>query len=239
MGDVVTALGKRFLGRPYEGGTLGIQPHEQLVLNLHSFDCVTFVENVLALAECVKSNRLSHDAYAEFVGTIRYRAGKRGDYSTRLHYFSDWIEDNERKGFVRDITKDLGGIPRRRVINYLSDHQRDTLTAMADSLLEKMEKIEQEIGGRTIYVLPSAQLSRVESKIQDGDLIALTTDIKGLDIRHTGFAIRMDDNRIHLLHASETDKKVEITNETLVQYLSHHPFDSGLMICTAVVRVDK
>ncbi len=43
-------IGKFFLGTPYVVGTLETKRGEHLVVNLREFDCVTFVENVVALA---------------------------------------------------------------------------------------------------------------------------------------------------------------------------------------------
>jgi hypothetical protein len=42
MGTVVSSTARWFIGSPYEAGTLDKPDTEQLVANLHSFDCVTF-----------------------------------------------------------------------------------------------------------------------------------------------------------------------------------------------------
>ncbi len=61
---------------------------------------------------------------------------------------------------------------------------------------------------------------------ENGDLIAITTDIKGLDVMHVGLAVRLG-SRIHLLHASEAEKRVVISDVTLHQYLSRTKDDDG------------
>jgi hypothetical protein len=43
----------------------------------------------------------------------RYRGGEcTGDYLSRLHYLEDWLYDNNRRGLVEDLTRDLGWTQR-------------------------------------------------------------------------------------------------------------------------------
>ncbi|MEM6785218.1 MAG: N-acetylmuramoyl-L-alanine amidase-like domain-containing protein, partial [Bacteroidota bacterium] len=49
MGDLVTMVGAALVGTPYMDGLLDVDDEETLVLNLRAFDCVLYVENVLAL----------------------------------------------------------------------------------------------------------------------------------------------------------------------------------------------
>ncbi len=64
---------------------------EQLVINLTGLDCTTFLENSLALARCIKKGTTSFEDYLEELQFIRYRDGVIDGYTSRLHYFSDWI----------------------------------------------------------------------------------------------------------------------------------------------------
>ena len=50
--------------------------------------------------------------------TIRYRNGVLDGYPSRLHYFTDWIRNNEQKGLVRDITSELGGTEHKKVYQF-------------------------------------------------------------------------------------------------------------------------
>jgi hypothetical protein len=229
-GDIVVAIGKRFIGSPYEEHTLDTGAGEQLTANLHSFDCVTFVENILALAVCVKNDRFSFEEYRKTLETIRYRGGKRNGYASRLHYFSEWISDNIRKGFVRDLTKDLHGIPRRKTLNFLSTHAEMNRNLQADSVRNQIIATENDLSARPMYVIPVSDFHTIESEISAGDIIAIATTEEGLDVGHTGFAIHGSDGVLHLLHASESGKKVEVTAETLQQYLQKHRKDAGIMV---------
>ena len=97
--QLMLEIGKLFLGTPYVTGTLETKRAEYLVVNLRESDCVTFVENVIALLFLVKSQEKSFEAFRRLLQKIRYRQGRLQGYSSRLHYFSDWIHDNQRRAF--------------------------------------------------------------------------------------------------------------------------------------------
>jgi hypothetical protein len=62
VGEIMVWVGKQFIGAPYVPHTLELPGEEQLVINLREFDCVTFVESVLALAQCIKGQSWTFDA---------------------------------------------------------------------------------------------------------------------------------------------------------------------------------
>ena len=97
LGDLLVETAKFFKDRPYVNSTLEKEP-ERLVINLRELDCTTLVESVLALARTVKADNPSFEAYAGQLKQLRYRQGEIHDYTDRLHYFSDWIHENRRKG---------------------------------------------------------------------------------------------------------------------------------------------
>src|SRR5512133_46241 len=101
-GDLVKTIGEDFIGTTYVAKTLEVQP-EILVVNLRGFDCTTLVETCMSLMRNVKCQDTSFVHFAQNLESIRYREGTLNGYCSRLHYFSDWIRDNERKGFVKDI----------------------------------------------------------------------------------------------------------------------------------------
>src|SRR4030042_4036082 len=120
--QLVIEIGKFFLGETYRAGTLERKGAEHLVVNLRKHDCFTFVENVVALAWFVTSRKESFDAFRRLLLKIRSRQGKVQGYPSRLHYFSDWIHDNQKKGLVRDVTADVGGRPLIKAITFMTTH---------------------------------------------------------------------------------------------------------------------
>ena len=225
----VLKIGKFFLGTPYLDGTLEMKGPEHLVVNLREFDCVTFVENVVALAWLAKSWKKSFEAFQKILQRIRYRHGRLQGYCSRLHYFSDWIHDNQKKGIIKDVTAEIGGRPFRKVINFMTKHPDLYPPLKNGANLRRMRSAERTISRRSLFFIPKKSLRCLEDRIRDGDLIAITTNKEGLDVQHVGLAARVK-NRIHLLHASSIEGKVVLSKKTLYRYLMESRARSGFMV---------
>jgi hypothetical protein len=275
-GELILEIGKFFLGTPYVAGTLETKRAEHLVINLREHDCVTFVENVVALACHIKSwwnptgkpvfthkrpcgatsrpkdgafmhgkgpgflppGKKSFEAIRRILQKIRYRQGRLQGYSSRLHYFSDWIHDNQKKGIVRDVTAEIGGKPLRKVMTFMTTHLDLYPSLKNVANFRKMKSIERTISRRSLYLIPKRALRHLEDRIRDGDLIAITTNTEGLDVQHVGLAERVK-NRIHLLHASRIEGKVVLSKKTLYRYLMRSRARSGIMVARVFLDVEK
>ncbi len=224
------AIGKTFLGTPYVAKTLEVGTEESLVINLQGLDCTTFVENVLAFSVLQKNNENTFNDFTKTLETIRYKNGKLTDYSSRLHYFTDWIRDNQNKGLVVDVTNELGGSVVKKEINFMSSH-RNLYPFLKDNdeNYAQVKQVEQKLNEEAMCVLLQEDIAANEHLIKSGDIIALTTTIKGLDVTHTGIATREKDGRIHLLHASTTGQ-VKISKMPLVDYLKKIKHNTGIMV---------
>ncbi len=227
--QLLLEIGKFFLGAPYRTDTLETESAEHLVVNLREYDCVTFLETAIALVCLIKSREKSFKAFGNSLRKIRYRQGRLQGYSSRLHYFSDWIHDNQNKGIIRDVTAEIGGRPLRKVVNFMTTHLNLYPPLKNVVNLRRMKSVETAISRRSLFFIPKKGLRRLEDRILDGDLIAITTDIKGLDIQHVGFAARVR-NRIHLLHASSFEGQVALSKKTLYQYLIQSRTRSGIIV---------
>ncbi len=229
-GDSLVAIGKTFLKIPYVAKTLEIGEKESLVVNLHGLDCTTFIENVLAFTQLYRNNESTFESFATILEKIRYRDGKLDGYTSRLHYFTDWISNNETKGLVKNITNEIGGKTVLKEINFMGTHRNLYPFLKDDSNYAKILKTETNLKEKEFCVLAQDDIAANEHLIQSGDIIALATSIKGLDVTHTGIAIRQDDGRIHLLHASTESMQVEITKLPLVDYLKKIKSNIGIMV---------
>ena len=228
MSNTVVAVGKSFLGSPYEAKTLEINEEEALVVNLHEFDCTTYVENVLVFSLMLRKEEDAFEAFTSLLQNLRYREGELDGYASRLHYFTDWISNNEAKGLVKDITMEIGGEAQQKTIDFMSSH-RDLYPMLTDDTsFELISKTEEALSERTTYVLSVDQIAAAESQIRDGDIIALATSVGGLDVTHTGFALRHN-GRIHLLHASSSGS-VEISEKPLADYLKGVRHNTGIIV---------
>lgn len=234
IGELLLKIGKGFLGTPYVAQTLEHNSEELLVINLEGLDCTTFLETTLALARTIKSNNAKPQQYAFELENIRYRNGIRDGYCSRLHYFSEWLNNNAAKNLVRDITSDLGGISTPLHINFMSKHTESYPKLVNQPLeIEKIAKIEQLITKYPFYRIELNKISSVEGKIMNGDMVALATNIEGMDVSHVGMLFHQN-GRVYLLHASLSGKKVEISSVPLADYLSNSKRTIGIVIFRAL-----
>jgi hypothetical protein len=230
MGDVVIEIGKSFLGIDYVANLLEQPGAERLIVNLRGLDCVLFCENALVFARCVKKNKMTFDDYKAELQYLRYRGGIIDQYPSRLHYFSDHIYDNEKKGVVKNVTKEISGVPFRKTVNFMSTHPDSYLKLKENpDFVRVIQKQEEAINKRTMYHIPKDRVQKYASKIQNGDIIAITTDIGGMDVSHTGIAIWQND-ALHLMHAPLAGRRVQITEKALANYLAANKKQLGIMV---------
>ena len=101
--NLILFYARQLIGIPYVAQTLEVNKEEQLIVNLHQLDCTTYVENVLALTLCTENKKQpTFLDFCYYLRMLRYEDGKIG-YPTRLHYFTHWISNNNKLGFVYEI----------------------------------------------------------------------------------------------------------------------------------------
>jgi hypothetical protein len=231
LNEIIVEIGKSFIGTEYVAHTLEQDGSEQLVINLTGLDCTTFLETSLALARCIKSGSTTFEDYKKELIFIRYRDGIIDEYPSRLHYFSDWAYNNIKKEIVKDVTKELGGEEIKFNVEYMSAHPESYKHLKENpDFIPIIRKQEKEINERTYYYIPKTKVKAIETKIKTGDIIAITSSVKGLDINHVGFAVKMKDGKTHFMHAPQADTKVQITPEPLHEYLKKIKRHTGIIV---------
>ena len=232
-------VGELAIGTPYEPYTLeayikaGGDPKsvEPLTVSLTRFDCVTLVESCLAVARASDDEKFpSWARFSREVERMRYRGGKRGSYTSRLHYFSEWISDGEKRGLVRNLGRDLGGENDTRPLRFMTEH-RSSYPALADDrVFAEIGKMEERLDGNPRWVVPTADIPRVEGRIETGDVLAFATAIPGIDVTHAAFAYRGNDGVLRVLHAPLSGGAVEITRSTLPEYVARIKRSTGILV---------
>lgn len=228
-GELIVEIGRFFLGAPYGAGTLEKPGREKLVVNLAEFDCATFVETVLALAGCAASGKLSPSELQKRIKSIRYRQGIIDGYESRLHYFTDWLRDNEKKKVLKDISQDLKGKPRRKKINFMTSHSDLYAALKKPAMVDSMRRIEKNLSRKTFHIIGKNTINEIKAKIQSGDIIAFASSQEGLDVAHAGFAVRQGKS-LRLLHASSKEGAVGISKISLVAYLKSNKNFTGIIV---------
>ncbi|MEG4023553.1 N-acetylmuramoyl-L-alanine amidase-like domain-containing protein [Microcoleus sp. S13C4] len=203
MGEIVQAIADNFQGLPYAEGLLDKPGEEKLIITLNKFDCVLFVETVLAIARGVAVKDYDYQNFVNRIEEQRYLNGKINGYCSRLHYFSEWINDNQKRQTVENITAELGGVPMNKTLNFMSQHRSSYPQMVKDeATYQCIVSQEADLAKTTVNYIPTNQIKSLYSQLKPGDIVAVATDVKGLDVTHTGLVYRNADGNIGLIHAS-------------------------------------
>ena len=239
LGEILIETGLHFRGSPYAVGLLDASPEERLVVDLTQFDCVLYVEVVLAMALGIAVQDYAYDSFKQRLQSLRYRDGSIDGYCSRLHYFSEWIADNHARGHVQDVTRTAGGVRLAKTLDFMSSHRGSYPRLVAsDSLYAGIVAMERRLAGAALYHIPQGSIDDAYSMLQDGDVLAMTTDIRGLDVTHTGLAFSQPDGTFGLLHAS-TEGGVKVSPD-LAAYVRGNRIQIGIVVARPVdPRLDR
>lgn len=239
LGRSATRVGELAVGTPYEAFTLeaylraGGSPSrtEPLTLSLTKFDCVSLVEACLAVS------RVADDPGAPTWGSfgtemerMRYRAGVRGGYTSRLHYFSEWITDGAKRGLCRELGAELGGIEDSRPLRFMTEHRASYPALADDGVYREIGEMERTLDAQPRRVISTARIPEVADRIETGDILAFATAIPGLDVTHAAFAYRDRENVLRILHAPLSGGVVEVTRTTVPEYVAAIKRSTGILI---------
>lgn len=194
IGSRIELVSEQLLGRPYLTRPLIGSPttREALVSRVDGFDCVTFVETVLALAAV--------DSPADFtrqLAAIRYRDGEIA-WASRLHYATDWSAYQIGRGLLADFTTQPESLWRQK-------H------------LHRVKGLPPRHSSYRYY--PKRAFPLIAPTLMTGDIIFFVSGSPGLDTNHLGIVIRRGD-QLWLRNASRRQRQV--VDEPLADYLRHH-----------------
>jgi hypothetical protein len=168
--------------------------------------------------------------YSGILERIRYRGGTLDGYSSRLHYFSEWISDNSDKGILRNVSREIGGVVDTERIDFMTTHA-DAYRQLGEDpqFLPALEAVESRLNESPRFYVPEERIEEVAERIRDGDVIAVTSTVAGLDIAHTGIALWRD-GRLHLLHAPLVGGVVQISEVPLAERILRIGSQDGVMV---------
>jgi N-acetylmuramoyl-L-alanine amidase-like len=238
LGARVGRVGELAGGSPYVPFTLeaylehgGTPSAEPLTLSLTRFDCVTLVEACLAVSRVAATEQpASWEQFGREVERMRYRDGKRLGYSSRLHYFSEWITDGARRGLVREMGPELGAAEDHRPLRFMTEHRAKYLALHDDQMFQDIQRVERNLDDQPRHVVPTKQIPAIVDRIQTGDILAFATEIPGLDVTHSALAYRDPKRVLRVCHAPLSGGVVEITRTTLPEYVAAIRRASGILV---------
>ena len=238
IGERTAAVGQALVGTRYKHFTLEIDNRiEAPSANFQGMDCWTFFEIALGFARMLDEPEAnwSPERLLHYIELDRYRGGEcTGEYLSRLHYLEDWLYDNDRRGLVEDLTRDLGGrnVPHSaREMSVGWRHYR--YLAANRSLLGPLARMEANVSSRPLYEIPKSRVAGIESKLRSGDIIGVIgRDRSGLySTSHVGLALRTSDGVLHFMHASSPGNYGHvIVDAQLSKYLYRYHSDSGILV---------
>lgn len=228
MPELVAQVAARFVGVPY--GAQGYSAAEGLACGLEAFDCVTLVEASMAIARSLAAGEPTQRAYVRELAALRFRHGKPDGFASRLHYFSDWIGHHTAAGRLEDLTARLGGEPDVRPIHYMTRNWEKYQKVRVEADFAAMRDVEQALSASKRHWLPKARVAGIVDQLQSGDILAIVTNIDGLDVVHVGLAYRKPDGVMHMLHAPVPGDVVSVSSKPLVDYLKVYEAHTGVIV---------
>ena len=228
---LVEFYARRLLGTPYVAHTLE-GDEEMLTINIHQLDCLTFIESLYALTRVTLAGRYSWRDYADNIENVRYRGGEMGDYSSRIHYISEWIIDNHVRGNLVEVTPDLPHVDYMvKNIDYMTTHTGSYRQLKNDP--EMVEKIRRfELRNHRFPYLKRSWLNDkgVKAALRSGDFVSLVTRADGLDVSHNGIIIVDQKGDPYLLDASMSGGKVMLEAKPLYKFLERSKNNIGIRV---------
>ncbi len=230
LSEVIVQVGQFFYDKPYVAHTLEVGKAEKLVVNLREFDCTTYVENVLALSYCLKSGHCEFQNYIDHLRTLRYRNGELDGYPSRLHYFSEWLKNNQEKGLIKVISNEIGDGKFNSEVGFMSANAEkyDRLSGNAE-YIQKIREAENRVSAYDWKYISAEHLDRISDKIKNGDIIAFCSSIEGLDVAHTALALHTTDG-LFFMHASMSGDKVMLSDQSLKDYMLGRDNVYGILV---------
>ncbi|EDY18153.1 conserved hypothetical protein [Chthoniobacter flavus Ellin428] len=237
IGQRVAEIGRAQAGTHYKSFTLEIDNRiEAPSVNLTGLDCWTFFETSLAFARMLDEPKenWTPQTMLKYIELDRYRDGKcTGSYLSRLHYLEDWLHDNNRRGMVKDLTRDLGGVPAAHdAVEMTKAWKSYRYMAHNPDLRAGIAQMEARVASEPLYYIPKSQVAGIESHLQSGDIIGVCShDGALIGTSHVGLAYRTNDGVLHFMHASAPHNYGKVVlDQRLSDYLYHFRSDAGIMV---------
>ncbi|HET7464415.1 MAG TPA: N-acetylmuramoyl-L-alanine amidase-like domain-containing protein [Longimicrobium sp.] len=237
LGRAIGRVGQLALDTPYRAHTLeeylvagGAPRAEPATCYLTVFDCVTLVESAQGVARTAAKPNGGWNDFVHEIERMRYRGGVREGYTSRLHYFSEWITDNARRGLVRDLGPELGAVDDARPLRFMSTHRGAYPALSDDATHDAIVQMEKRLDAHPRHLVPTERIPGVMDRIHTGDVLAFATSVEGLDASHTGLAYRDRAGVLRVLHAPLSGGAVTISRGDLHAYVAGIRRSTGVMV---------
>ncbi|WP_272677665.1 MULTISPECIES: DUF1460 domain-containing protein [unclassified Providencia] len=213
--EKINRISATFLGTPYVANTLigGPEQQETLVANFEGVDCFTYLDYVVALS--LSNNEKS---FLNSLVNTRYK-DSQVTYYKRKHFFTDWYAVAPKNAIDVTATISPNSITVEKNLNIKSD---------GSEYIKGLGAIP-----RTITYIPGNRINQsVIDNIKTGDYIGVYSPISGLDVSHTGFAIKKD-GQLWYRNASSLSKNNKVVDTPFLEYMSTRP---GILVLRSISK---
>ncbi len=211
FGERIAFVANRLAGTPWaqasdndEKGTI--------LINLHGFDRLGFVNTVLALAEASMQKIPRVKEYERFYEEYSRRNGQDDGFPSQLYYGAEWTVDNIYRGNLKEMTEYIGGGGyKTKTLDYITRH-KDEFPAMKDALVA--DKVRMNEMGYRQHRIPHLKKQSIGNKsihelMETGDIIMMLSGEIDRDIYDIGF-VEMKDGVPYLIHISRDSSEVVV-----------------------------
>jgi hypothetical protein len=214
LGERIKAHSEDWMGRPYTDGPLGEAGghDEDPMLRFDTFDCLTFVEEVLALSLApdpisTQSVRLA----------LRYSDPDNPNYENRRHFMlAEWIPELIEKGWVQDITPRFAG-----AIKIQREVWSSTWAAWSKRDQFDLEDDRLPVGVQQFWYLPIDAALEAADQIPDGTILfTLRQPLPHIPIAITHVGIKIPGEGPTMRHATKMGTG-GVKDDSILWYLEH------------------
>ena len=209
LGERVVAAAEELVGTPWanpaDNDSIGT-----IVINLHGFDRMGFVNTALSLAKASLHHVPVERQYELAYENYSRRKGEDDGFTSQLFYGSDWIVDNIYRGNVKEMTEYIGGGGfKPKTLDYMTRHADEFPAMKNPEVKDKVKMMEMGYRSHRIPHLKKQSIGNKEVKemFQDGDIVIMLSNEIDYDVYDIGF-VKMKDGEPYLIHISHDSGKV-------------------------------
>jgi hypothetical protein len=233
IGELMGKIAEELNGIPYVASTLELSADKEFCsVNFTGLDCVTFFETTLDFARILKKGLCTPADLLKEIEFTRYRSGVLGNYTSRLHYTTEWFADNQRKKVVQILENLPDAVPFTQKVSVMSDHPSSSIQLKAHpELVSVIKGQEAAINKLALHYVPMNRIADIEHLLKTGDIVGVCSNAAGIDITHTGLIYCDSQGIRHFMDASskKSAMRVQIENGPISSTLNWSKNLTGAM----------
>jgi|GEM_PF-6395135 len=246
--DKILAYSRYFIGKPYDtelGTNLIIwdkNRDKNELINLESFDCISYIEMVIALAEIKEPSAVPlkfKEQLAESLAKIMFHSSPIS-YVNRNHFMDEWLKNNNEYFTMENVFAELpyakvktaminkAGLLETQIANYVKDNlpeaERLKFTEKYSNQIKSIKPFKSDISYISFNDFLEHEQELTKQLVDKIHIITIIMDNPKLleltksehNIAHVGFVFTKE-GKLYFRHATSVEPK-EIVEVPLEEY---------------------